>query len=387
METKAYKTYLAFATGNAIPKKAKKRTTAHITPIKESSLTADDNIISINRTEAKEHEATRLVHETHERLVTENPTRRRKETGVIFRDTPIVSTKKTPPQSLKLKGMEMLSDAAMLADDTRKAIKASKHDLRSQHQSSGSSEGAYEDYGFEEDEVVLISKDERTDFDDDKSIDLNKTYDEEETQRDDFVHTSNDYVPTNDETHDVDDKEYIRINEELYDDVNVEMKDVEPADEGKGDEEMTDVEKDEVHATTIVAPATQKEKNDVPPSSSSRSVSSNYGSIFLNLDNPSSAETEIISMLDVQVQQEIPIIQSISLLIVPVLVILEPTVIKPPEIVTTTSTTTIPPFIPPFIPISQQSTPPPIPTTSTITTSNAPTSTSINPKSKTLSAL
>ncbi|GKD20078.1 hypothetical protein Tco_1221781 [Tanacetum coccineum] len=238
----AYKTYLAFATGNAIPKKAKKRTTTHITPIKESSLTVDDNIILINRTEAKEHEATRLVHET-QRLVTGKPTRRRKETGVIFRDTPIVSTKKTPPQSLKLKGREMLSDAAMLAADIRKSIKTSKRDLKSQHQSSSSSEGAgITPEGSEEDEVVLTSEDERTNSYDDKSIDLNKTDNEEETQGDDFVHTPDDYVPTDDETHDVDDKEYIRINEELYDDVNVEMKDVEHADEGKGDEEMTDVE-------------------------------------------------------------------------------------------------------------------------------------------------
>ncbi|GJW45485.1 hypothetical protein Tco_0077131 [Tanacetum coccineum] len=73
METKAYKTYLAFANGNSIPKKARKRATAHINPVKESSLTADDNIISedpnaalelaksISKTEAKIAEETRLV--------------------------------------------------------------------------------------------------------------------------------------------------------------------------------------------------------------------------------------------------------------------------------------------------------------------------------------
>ncbi|GKD09805.1 hypothetical protein Tco_1189490 [Tanacetum coccineum] len=111
METKAYKTYLAFATGNVIPKKARKRTMAHITPLKESSLTADDNIIpddpdaalelakSISKTEAKEQEASRLVHENHECLVTEQTTGRRRQTGVTIRDTPVVSTKKTPTYS------------------------------------------------------------------------------------------------------------------------------------------------------------------------------------------------------------------------------------------------------------------------------------------------
>ncbi|GJR31530.1 hypothetical protein Tco_1107762 [Tanacetum coccineum] len=108
METNAYKTYLAFATGNVIPKKARKRTMAHITPLKESSLTVDDNIIpddpdaapelakSISKNEAKEQEALRLVHETHECLVTEQTTGRRRQTGVTIRDTPVVSTKKTP---------------------------------------------------------------------------------------------------------------------------------------------------------------------------------------------------------------------------------------------------------------------------------------------------
>ncbi|GKC84300.1 hypothetical protein Tco_1140017 [Tanacetum coccineum] len=91
----------------------------------------------------------------------------------------------------------------------------------------------------------------------------------------------------NDETQDVDDEEYVRINEELYDDVNVEMKDAKPANEGKGDEEMTDVEKVDVEP---------KETN-------------------------------------------------------------------------------------------QESTPPPIPTTSTLTTTEAPTSTSVYPKSETHSAL
>nr|GEU87511.1 hypothetical protein [Tanacetum cinerariifolium] len=78
MDTTTYNTYLAFATGKAIPKKARKNTKAHITLMKESSLTTDDNIISedpnvslelaksISSTEAEEQEAARLVHETRE---------------------------------------------------------------------------------------------------------------------------------------------------------------------------------------------------------------------------------------------------------------------------------------------------------------------------------
>ncbi|GJZ57814.1 hypothetical protein Tco_0613308 [Tanacetum coccineum] len=240
-ETKGhYRTYLAFANGNAIPKQARKRTIAHI---KESSLKADDNIIpddldvalklakSISRTEAKEQEAARLVHETHEHLVTEQSTGRRRQTG-----------------------------AAMLAADTKKAIKASKRDFRSHHQTGGLSEKA-----GSKPEVPDESKGKTKETNegaglkpevpnvlevmssDQESIDLNKTDDEEEAQEDEY---------------------------ELYDDVNVEMKDVEPADKVKGDEEITDAEKVDAEHEEINQEV--KEKTKAPPSSSSRFVSSNY---------------------------------------------------------------------------------------------------------------
>nr|GEY28407.1 hypothetical protein [Tanacetum cinerariifolium] len=64
------------------------------------------------------------------------------KTGVMIKDTPTVTNKKTPEQSLKLEGMEMLSDAAMLEVDTRKEMKDSLCYLISQHHTSGSSEGA-----------------------------------------------------------------------------------------------------------------------------------------------------------------------------------------------------------------------------------------------------
>nr|GEX23378.1 hypothetical protein [Tanacetum cinerariifolium] len=264
--------------GNSIPKKDRKRTTTHI---KESSLTIDDNIIlndldtalelakSISKIKAEKQEAARLVYETHE---------------------------------------------SMLETDTKKEIKASKRDFRSQHQTACSSEGvgSKPEGDSEDDDDDHKSNDERTKTNDDKSIDLDKIDDEEGTQKDEFVHTHDDYVPMDDETQDVDDEEYVRINEELYDDVKVEMKDVKPADEGKGDKEITDTKKvdvehekvnqevksakvqDDVQETTTVVSTTQKEKTGAPSSSSGRSVSSNYGSIFLNLDNIYSAETDYV---------------------------------------------------------------------------------------------
>ncbi|GJR92100.1 retrovirus-related pol polyprotein from transposon TNT 1-94 [Tanacetum coccineum] len=129
--------------------------------------------------------------------------------------------------------------------------------------------------------------------------------DEEETQDDEFVHTPENYVPTDDETDDVDNEEYDRINEEVYSHVNVELKDTKHEGERKDDEEMTDVSHVDVEHENINQVVAAK----LPP-------------------------------------------------------------------------TTIPPPIPPFIPLPQQSTPIPTPTTT-----EAKTSTTVVPNSETLSAI
>ncbi|GKF58892.1 hypothetical protein Tco_0175678, partial [Tanacetum coccineum] len=119
LESKAHQTYLHYATRKVIPKEARKRTKAHI-----SSLTFDEGIISKNLDDAKKVEAVKLVRKTHKRKVTEESskmsTARRRQTSVTIRDTPTVTKKKTPEQSLKLKGIKLLFDAAMFEADTRK---------------------------------------------------------------------------------------------------------------------------------------------------------------------------------------------------------------------------------------------------------------------------
>ncbi|GKB89608.1 hypothetical protein Tco_0961880, partial [Tanacetum coccineum] len=68
--------------------------------------------------------------------------------------------------------------------------------------------------------------------------------DEKETQHDEYVHSPEDYVPTddemNDESKDVDVEEYDRIDKELYGDVNIRLTDAKPDDEEKGTKEVTD---------------------------------------------------------------------------------------------------------------------------------------------------
>ncbi|GJW22918.1 hypothetical protein Tco_0033540 [Tanacetum coccineum] len=88
----------------------------------------------------------------------------------------------------------------------------------------------------------------------------------------------------------------------------------------------------------------------------SPSVSSDFASQFLNLDNTPSADHEIVSMMNVMVSHEEPSTQTPSLLTVHVTVILENS---------TTAATTVPLTIPPFTPIPQLSTPTPTPTKET----------------------
>ncbi|GJR56927.1 hypothetical protein Tco_1499089 [Tanacetum coccineum] len=129
-----------------------------------------------------------------------------------------------------------------------------------------------------------------------------------------------------------DDEEYDRINEEMYSDVNVELKDTELEGKGKYDEKMTDVGyvdaeqenvnqevagdqvKDDAQATITAALATQK--TEVPLQSSF--ISFDYATKFLNFDNIPSADTEIISMIDIKVQHKDTSIQTLPLLIVPI---------------------------------------------------------------------
>ncbi|GJX86480.1 hypothetical protein Tco_0337254 [Tanacetum coccineum] len=237
-------------------------------------------------------------------------------------------------RNLMLKDSQLVFKSETLLVLDKKVIKRSKRETNI-HQEGSSSKGA----GLEPEvpnepkgKSIDINSDDNDDDDqqsDDEQTESNNprtSDDEEETQEDEFVHTPENYVPTDDETNDVDDEEYRKINEEMYDDVNVELKDVELANEGKSNQVQN-----EAQVTTIAAPA--------QVASSSRSISSNYGSIFLNLDNISSVETGIISMLDVQVQHENLNIHSSSLLTVPVSVIPEPIILSSiPETLTTATT-------------------------------------------------
>ncbi|GKB22734.1 hypothetical protein Tco_0862135 [Tanacetum coccineum] len=227
--------------------------------------------------------------------------------------------------------------------------------------------------------------DERTESNNPRTSD-----NEEETQDDEYAHTPEDYVPTddetNDETNDVDEEEYDRINK-VYGDVNVRLTNVEPDAEDKGHKEMTNAETVEGKHENVNqegvgnqvrddAQATQKTEVPIPSSS----ISSDYAAKFLNFDNIPPVDTEVVSMLDINVQHEAP--RTSPILTIPVFVIPKHTVINPSETITTASSTTISSLLTSLFPNLQQSTPIPTPTTTEATTS-----TTVVPDSETLTAL
>ncbi|GKB23842.1 hypothetical protein Tco_0863243 [Tanacetum coccineum] len=194
---------------------------------------------------------------------------------------------------------------------------------------------------------------EKINSDEDENPSLNLKDDKEE----EYVHTPKNYEFTDDE----------EVYDELYKDVNVRLKDAEHEEEGKRDAEMTDAGHDEnsykqvkdvAHVTLTTTHVTQKTKGR----KQSSSVSSDFASQFLNLDNVPLADNEVVSMMNVKVRHEEPSTQTLSLLIVPVTVV--------PE-TSTAAAATVRPTIPSVTPLPQQSTPTPAPTTEATTSTPA----------------
>nr|GEU42817.1 hypothetical protein [Tanacetum cinerariifolium]GEU43964.1 hypothetical protein [Tanacetum cinerariifolium] len=267
------------------------------------------------------------------------PAGKRQLTGVLIKDTPgvSVSKKKTSSCAERNKGIDLLSEPAILEEaQMEKAINRSKRETY-MHQVGGlgdeagfqpeipdepkgmsidthegtslkpkvldvskanSLDSEYESWGVSDDDDDLQGDEERT------YSDNQRTNDEEERLEDKFVHTLEDYVPTSDETNDVDDEEYRKINKEMYDDVNIELKDVKLDDEDNRDAEMAD---DVAQASTTTALATHNTTIDAHPSSSSNFVSSNYGSVLKQQQQKpqkSTADIHKIKMEQAGKQQE-----------------------------------------------------------------------------------
>ncbi|GJT83959.1 hypothetical protein Tco_1058301 [Tanacetum coccineum] len=223
-DSPAYKTYLIFATGTTSLKKVREFK-------KPASPLRKGTLVTI---EEEEHEPAKKV-------------------------------KKAPTTTDRSKGIDLLSEAALLEEaqvpnepkgksiDTHEGTSlkpgvtnVSKTDSsESEYESWGNSGDEANEQGYDKD--VCKSNDDHEQADDERTNSENQeTNDDDEDSDNEFVHTPEDYVPTDDETNDeskdVNEEEYDRIDKELYSDVNVRLTDVKQYDKGKDDADMTDVE-------------------------------------------------------------------------------------------------------------------------------------------------
>ncbi|GJR39261.1 hypothetical protein Tco_1214945 [Tanacetum coccineum] len=125
--SKAYKTYLDYATRKVSPKKARKFKKPASLKLKTVPASPKEPTQKGKRVKRPAKKATTVL-----------------TSGVVIRDTPdkSLSKNKAPAKISRGKGIELLSDAALLEEaQMKKALKKSKHQTYNLH-ASGSSEGA-----------------------------------------------------------------------------------------------------------------------------------------------------------------------------------------------------------------------------------------------------
>ncbi|GJZ01019.1 hypothetical protein Tco_0518980 [Tanacetum coccineum] len=309
---------------------------------KKVTISVADNIIpdpdvslklgkSIIFTVATEEEAVRQVHAIHARIMTEFvpelPRRRSSEQEAAVTIQALKESKKTS------------EDNQVLEAQMKELI-----------------------YSDEDDQ-------KKDNADDDKSIDLEMTNDEET------------------------DDEFVHGDKQVNFDEDEEMINAKVENSGKGDAEISDVAK--VDAEKIEEIKDDAKKVKLPPTSSILSVSSGFSDQVLKLSSDTSLvstfkdiiDAQINLLLDIKIQYEVPHIQSLSVLTLPVLVIFEPYVLTHiPEtpLVAPVSTLLTPSFIS-TIPLVPYQTTVPIPASPI--TIDAPTITTFVPESDAVSTV
>nr|GEU74698.1 integrase, catalytic region, zinc finger, CCHC-type, peptidase aspartic, catalytic [Tanacetum cinerariifolium] len=254
-DSKAYKTYLDIATRKATTKKARKFKKVASPSQKMSPVLEEEPIEKHKRAKIPAKKSTTM------------PT-----TCVVIRDTSgvSVSKKKAPTKVDRGKGMDLLSEAALLeAAQLKKTLKKCKLETYKLH-ASGSGDGVgsqpkvpdeqqdkttdndrndydIDDVSNDDDDDVKsdgggdneANDSEKIDSNDDENSYLSQNDDEEEEYEEEYVPTPNNYEFADDEEE----------CEEWYKDVNVRLRDVEHGEEGKEDAEKTDARHDAASLT------------------------------------------------------------------------------------------------------------------------------------------
>ncbi|GJT31585.1 hypothetical protein Tco_0922004 [Tanacetum coccineum] len=329
-DSKAYKTYYDFATRKATPKKARKFKKVASPSRKLAPILEEEPAVKPKR--AKKLPRSLLLYQQQvlqsETLVGSLCRRRKHQLKLIEAKAWIYF--------MMWHYLKLLSSTKLLRKASWKLISFMKVAQVMElvpNQSENESCGDSDDDDDNDDDSDEVTKDddeddvesdadadkeasdsEKTDYDEDENLNLNQNDDEEEENEEEYVHT-------------------------------------EHVEQGKKDEEMMDASrddstpqtkyeqvKDNEHVTLTTVHDTQKTKGPMQSSF----VSSDFANQFLNLDNAPPTDSEVVSMMNVNVRHEEPSTRTPPLLNIPVTVI--------PE-TSTAARSTIPLTIPPITPL------------------------------------
>ncbi|GJS04696.1 hypothetical protein Tco_0321204 [Tanacetum coccineum] len=302
--SESYQMFIKYSTGQIplkkIRGKVKRKTSSKRRVKKKVTLFTDDNIIfddpdvalelgkSISKTKAEEAEAARQVHATHARIVIESvpdPTKRRKS-GKVTSD---------PPK--KLKGVPSLTLEEQEAANIMQALKESKKTSKRQPGTRSSNKGTSTIPGVpNESTVVSTTPSEGTGT---KPGIPNK--ENHITEENVILEWGSEQENTEDEDNETESDE-----EDIYNykicvrkDENEEMLNAKAEDSGKGDEEVTNAAKAE--AKKIEEAKDDSKKVELPPTSSSLSISLGFGDQFLKLSSDSSLVSTVKDTIDAEI--------------------------------------------------------------------------------------
>ncbi|GJT37522.1 hypothetical protein Tco_0937387 [Tanacetum coccineum] len=336
-ESKAYKTYLGFATGAVPPKAARK--------FKKASPSKKDNV-PIPEDEEPVKKGKRLK-------IAAKKSAYKPATGIVIRE-PAVETKSKRKEKEKVdvahgKGIELLSDVALTEEAQIKEVrKKSLRDFHKTHPSGSgtvaedppsvakitppvtsegtgdipgvpdvtnddSSESESESWGNDEDDSneEHVSSDEGSEEENESDKQASDSEQEEESEDDDQEENKDDddlELESNDETEG--DEERDDTTDQFDDDADARLE--EPTETATGI-----VQGEDAHVTI----STVTRKTEVPVTSSSRS--SDLTSKFLKFSNIPHTDAEIVSPQDVPVHHEVPRTQEPTLLSILVSIIPE----------------------------------------------------------------
>ncbi|GJW34179.1 retrovirus-related pol polyprotein from transposon TNT 1-94 [Tanacetum coccineum] len=202
---------------------------------------------------------------------------------------------------------------------------------------------------FDDPDVALELEKQGSKYSDDDSDDEVDKDDDANDEGDEHISDTQDADDEYAETKSDEDDIY-KYKIRVHTDEDDEMTNTEVEGSDKGDKEVTDTSKVDAEKTLEVKD--DAKKTELPPSSSSLSVSLGFGDQFLKTSSDTSligtvkdtTDVEISSLMDINIQSEVPHIQSPFILRVPISMISEPSILTPiQENPLATPVTTLPP--------------------------------------------